>query len=405
MTVDNVGEHAAQMWLLSPLAIVGGSLLLAQILGLALHARGIPKLYGAVLAGLILGASGFRLVDAPLLSQFEELFNAAAALVLFEVGRKMDVAWIARSGYQGASLILGCLLRGGVVAVCLAAFGLSWGESLFVGAILIAANPIIFASMVSDSEASGVATYASANAVGLSNMLALLVLGIALAWMKSHAPSDAVSFWDELGRQGVKMALGIAIALLCYALYMFATRLCKAQATMRPGILIAVLLVDLGLCSVSSASALLSLLLMGVLLRNAERRDNVFQAQIKTGQDIGYALLFLMSASLVDVQKLIEPPFLVMAGLIFILRILVTRLALLPTTAWSPQKKNAMALSLSSLVSFGMLVVDSSMIGMPGLSAAANDAITSLLGLNVLIAPGLTWWGLKMAGETRGEGA
>src|SRR3569833_3402727 len=115
MTINNIGEHATQMWLLSPLAIVGASLLLAQILGLALHARGIPKLYGAVIAGLILGASGFRLVDGPLLSQFEDLFNAATTQKQNKKNKKKKEARIARSGYQGASLVLGCLLRGRVV--------------------------------------------------------------------------------------------------------------------------------------------------------------------------------------------------------------------------------------------------------------------------------------------------
>jgi Kef-type K+ transport system membrane component KefB len=389
-----------QLWLLSPLAIIGAGLLLAQIVGIGLQTRGVPKLYGAVIAGLILGVSGAGLLDAPLLSQFQELFNAATALVLFEVGRKMDLAWLWRSGRQGASLVVACLLRGAGTLVCLAAFGLGWGEAAFIAAILVAANPIIFASMASDANASGVATYASANMVGLSNLMALLALAAALAWIKSQDSGADVGFGLELGRQGMKLALGAAIALLCYGLYALATRVCNAQASMRPGMLLAALLMDLGLCSISSSSALLSLLLMGLLLRNAEKRDNVFQAQIKTGQDIGYALLFMMSAALVEVQQLMQLSTLLLAALIFMLRIGVTRLAFIPSGAWDARKKHGMAISLCSLVSFGSLVVDSSLSGYPGLSEPAAQTMAALLGLNVLLAPGLTWWGLKMAGET-----
>ncbi|UUZ48590.1 cation:proton antiporter [Massilia sp. B-10] len=88
-------------WLLSPLAILGIGLLLAQLIGLLLAARGLPKLYGAVVAGLLLGVSGLGLVDSALLAQFQELVNAATALVLFEVGRKMDVQWLWRSAAKG----------------------------------------------------------------------------------------------------------------------------------------------------------------------------------------------------------------------------------------------------------------------------------------------------------------
>ena len=294
------------LWLMSPLAVIGAGLLLAQVIGVLIHARGLPKLYGAVLAGLALGSSGLGLVDAALLSQFQELFNAASALVLFEVGRKMDLAWLWRSGRQGGVLLHGCVLRGAASFVLLLPFGIGMAEAAFIAAILIAVNPVVFASMASDSNASGVATYAAVNTVGISNLVALLALAGSLAWMRGHGADADPGVGAELLRQAGKLALGAVIALLCYALYAAATRICRAEAGLRPGILLAALLIDLGLCSVIAASALLSLLLMGLLLRNAETRENVFQAQIKTGQDIGYALLFMMSAALVDLQQLLH---------------------------------------------------------------------------------------------------
>lgn len=396
----NEDVAALPLWLLSPLAVIGAGLLLSQVIGVVLQSRGLPKLYGAVIAGLLLGVSGADMVDNALLAQFQELFNAASALVLFEVGRKMDLAWLWRSGRQGGSLVLGCVLRGMGSWALLAAFGLGWGEAAFIAAILIAVNPVVFTSMVSDSNASGVATYASANTVGISNLLALLALSVSLAWMRSHNINAEFGFARELLRQGSQLALGAAIALLCYGLYALAARISKAQAGLRPGILLAALLMDLGLCSVTSASALLSLLLMGLLLRNVETRDNVFQAQVKTAQDIGYALLFMMSAALVQVQQLFQWLPLLGAILVFALRVGLTRLALTPSAAWSGAKKNAIALSLCSLVSFGSLVVDNSMSGASYMSEMAAGIMAALLALNVLAGPGLTWWGLKLADET-----
>jgi Kef-type K+ transport system membrane component KefB len=387
-------------WLLSPLAVVGAGLLLSQVIGVLMQSRGLPKLYGAVVAGLVLGVSGLGLVDAALATQFQELFNAASALVLFEVGRKMDLAWLWRSGRQGAVLVLGCLLRGLGAWAVLAAFGLGWGEAAFIAAILIAVNPVVFTSMVSDSNASGVATYAAANTVGISNFVALLALSGSLAWMRSHNLNAEFGFGAELWRQASKLALGAGIAALCYGLYALATRLSKAQAALRPGILLAALMMDLGLCSVTSASALLSLLLMGLLLRNVETRENVFQAQLKTAQDIGYALLFMMSAALVQIAHLFQWLPLLAALLVFALRIGLTRLALVPSGAWSRAKKHAIALSLCSLVGFGSLVVDNSMTGASYMSEAAASIMAALLALNVLLGPGLTWWGLKLADET-----
>jgi len=391
------------LWLSSPLALLGAGLLLAQMLGLALESRGLPRLYGAVIAGLALGVSGLGLIDTAVATQFQELFNAATALVLFEVGRKMDLAWLWRSRRQGASLLLACVLRGAVAGILLVLCGLGWSEAGFMAAMLIAASPIIHASMVSDADASGVAVFAGANFVGLGNVMALLVLVPTLAWLKARDGGASTGYGTELAQQLGRLGGGLAIALLCYGLYAVATRLSRARARMRPGMLLAALLMDLGLCSVSAASALLSLLLMGVLLRNAEKRDNVFQAELRTGQDIGYALLFMMSSSLVQVQQLLHWQALGVALLLFAARIAATRVALAPALAWSPSKKNALAISMGSLVSFGALMVDNSMTGYPGLSEGANQIMAALLALNVLVAPGLTWYGLRLAGEHHEE--
>jgi len=393
-------ELSTSLWLLSPLAVLGAGLMLAFVIGLTLQRFRIPKLYGAVIAGLLLGASGGGFIDSALLTQFQELLNGAAALVLFEVGRKMDLAWLLRSGRQGACLLFATLARGAAAAVTLGLLGLPWGAAIFIGSILIAVNPVIHSSMVADENASGTSTFATSNMVGLSNLVALLALSVTLAWTRTHGLDASGDFGTELLRQGGKLVVGALIAVLSYGVYALATRLCKVPATLRPGMLLAALLIDLGLCSVMSASALLSLLLMGVLLRNVEKRDNVFQAQLKTAQDIGYVLLFLMSAALVDLQELLHGWTIVAALTVFAVRLAATRLALWPGMAWDMRKQHAMTLSMSSLVSYGGLVVDNTLNAYTGLDPASTAVMGALLALNVLLAPGLTWLGLHYAGET-----
>jgi hypothetical protein len=320
--------------------------------------------------------------------------------VLFEAGRKMDLAWLWRSRAQGLSLLLGCVLRGACAVALLVPFGLSWSDAAFIASILIAINPVVFTSMVADHNASGVATYAAANSIGLSHLAALVAVSFSLAWVRSHGVTEELPFAGQLLHQGGKLLLGAAIALLCYGVYKLASIVSKAEAGLRPGILLATLMLDLGLCSVTASSALLSLLLMGLLLRNAEKRENVFQAQLKTVQDIGYALLFMMSAALVQFDQVLHWQVVLMALLLFAARIAVTRIAIIPGGAWSMRKKHAIALCACSLVSFSTLVVDSSMSNAAYLSDTATRLMQALLALNVLVAPAITWAGLRLAGET-----
>ena len=58
-------ELSTPLWLLSPLAVLGAGLMLALVLGLLLQRFKVPKLYGAVIAGLLLGSTGLNMMTAP----------------------------------------------------------------------------------------------------------------------------------------------------------------------------------------------------------------------------------------------------------------------------------------------------------------------------------------------------
>jgi cytochrome b561 len=108
----------------------------------------------------------------------------------------------------------------------------------------------------------------------------------------------------------------------------------------------------------------------------------------------------MMSAALVQFDQVLHWQVVLMALLLFAARIAVTRIAIIPGGAWSMRKKHAIALCACSLVSFSTLVVDSSMSNAAYLSDTATRLMQALLALNVLVAPAITWAGLRLAGET-----
>ena len=131
------------------------------------------------------------------------------------------------------------------------------------------------------------------------------------------------------------------------------------------------------------------------LLALAERSEDV-------GEQHAY---YDALASTLDLQALLHGWTIVAALTVFAVRIAATRLALWPGTAWDVRKQHAMALSMCSLVSYGGLVVDNTLNAYTGLDATSTAVMGALLALNVLLAPGLTWLGLHLAGETYRGGA
>src|SRR5262249_57287153 len=79
----------------SPLALFG-LLLIAGVIGgeLAQRLARLPRIVGYVLTGMILGASGFKVLDAKLVDDAWIFVEIGLGLVLFELGLRLDFAWL-----------------------------------------------------------------------------------------------------------------------------------------------------------------------------------------------------------------------------------------------------------------------------------------------------------------------
>src|SRR5688572_21987367 len=80
-----------------PLALFG-MLLLAGVLAGELTKRVVklPRITGYVLIGLALGASGINVLDTQMLGYTRIFLDVGLAMVLFELGRRLDLSWLRR---------------------------------------------------------------------------------------------------------------------------------------------------------------------------------------------------------------------------------------------------------------------------------------------------------------------
>jgi len=63
----------------------------------------LPRITGFVAAGLVLGPDMLNLLDAPTLAELSIFVDFSLGLILFELGRRLDLRWLARDGWLLAS--------------------------------------------------------------------------------------------------------------------------------------------------------------------------------------------------------------------------------------------------------------------------------------------------------------
>jgi NhaP-type Na+/H+ or K+/H+ antiporter len=80
---------------LSAMAVFGAILLVGAIgAALANRSRFLPAVMGYLLVGLLLGPGGLNWLSADLIASTQFLIDIASAIVLFELGRRLDLGWL-----------------------------------------------------------------------------------------------------------------------------------------------------------------------------------------------------------------------------------------------------------------------------------------------------------------------
>lgn len=172
------------------------------------HRLSAPSLVGFLVAGVLVGPSGFGLISAT--HEVELLAEIGVALLLFEVGLELSLSHVrqwARSVFMGGGLQVGCTAL--VVAGSAIAFGLSPGQAIFYGALAALSSTAIVTKIYSDRAELDTAHGRSVISILLFQDLCVLPLILVLPLLTGLGTADKAAMGFEFLR-----GLAIITALL-----------------------------------------------------------------------------------------------------------------------------------------------------------------------------------------------
>jgi NhaP-type Na+/H+ or K+/H+ antiporter len=197
-------------------AVLGGLLVLGALLA-GLARRSLLSLTAVfVIAGFALGRGGAGVLDFDPLSGFVNgLATLALILILFRDGLEVEAemlqrAWRPPLRALAIAMPLTCVLA---AALTRALTGLSWTESLLVGALLCPTDPVLSTSVIADPRVPRVIRHSLNLESGLNDGLAL---GAVLAFAAALDPADKGFVWWRFVLQdiGVGLLTGLALGAL-----------------------------------------------------------------------------------------------------------------------------------------------------------------------------------------------
>lgn len=377
-----------------------GCVLLGGLLGgqLLMRTLRMPPATAYVVVGLLLGPAALNLLDRDMLADVRLFIDLATGMIVFQLGRRIDMRWLLREKRLLATSLLEALCTGAAVFALLSWLGVTPLAAGLAASIALATSPAVLLMAVRDQRAEGQVTERALHLTALNNVLASLALAVCLT-AQDRAPGEGALAWLEplaqtLGAGALGVAAGATMTWL-------GRRLPAADSRQWP-LLFAMVVLTLGLAQLWTLAPWVALLACGVAARALDRRECLAEPDVQPLGTVFYLLLFVSLGVSLPPQTLGQAwlPALALIGARLSGRLLcLTALARVNALSW--RKGAALGLTLQPMSGMALLLADQARLVYPALGGPLLTTLMSAWLLLAVLAPVGVWWALRISGDAR----
>ncbi len=279
----------------SQLLLLGILLLAALGVGEAMRRYGrVPRITGYVVVGAVLGPEGARLVDGNALFEMRLLVDLAVGLVVFDLGRRLDVTWLRRNRWLVPAALAESVLCFGAIFGALVFLGFAPLLASIAAAIGTATSPAVVILVSEELRSEGQVTERLMLFTAVNTVFAYLLLALLLPFLHMEHHVDWVT--AVLHPMYVFAGAAAAGAISSFALLRIARWLGKKED--RQFILqIAVVVITIGVAHTLKLSVPVALVTLGLLARNTDKGHDLISVPYGHGGQVFFLILFVLTGA------------------------------------------------------------------------------------------------------------
>jgi Kef-type K+ transport system membrane component KefB len=383
------------------LILLGGLFFLSMLVSHLANKLGIPRVTLLILAGIIIGPSGFNWVNGLEQTWFPTISSITLLIIGYLLGSKMSKAFIAAHGLSVSITAISITLVTFLCVFCgLALLGFPIALSALLAAISVATDPTATLDVVDNysSEKNNSLKSLIRGVVALDDILGLLLFSIVvaiLAVFSEQANSSSHALLNSLGHFGYEtfgsILLGIVVGFgLTYLL--------NHKPHKRPVIVesFGLILLCGGIASYLNMSYLLAAMAMGAIVINFAHKVRPHLHEVEMVEQPFLILFFVLAGASLNISQVSQAGWLLAGYVLF--RLLGRMLSgiILPSKYIANSNRYTLGLAFTSQagVAMGMALVAGNQF-----PAYQNDILTVAISATVLfelIGPLLTSMCLKI---------
>src|SRR5688572_13615687 len=318
-----------------------GLLLLAGLIGgeLARRYARLPRVVGYVLVGLGLGAGGLNLVDEGMVQEAWIFVDIALGLILFELGRRIDLNWFKRDPWLAATGLLESALSFALVMGALVYLDVKPVLAAVAASIAIGTSPAVVMVVAQELKAEGQVTERALSLVALNSVIAFVTATMLLAWIHHEYQAG----WETALLHPVyllagSLVLGYAATLVALALGRWLGKSQRGHFVMA----LALIVSTVGFARMLELSVVLALLSFGVLSRQLDERHDLMPFEMGRVGEMFVVVLFVVSGATLNSDWLMNGG--VLAAAFILARFVGKSIGVLALTYFSGARRGAAGL-------------------------------------------------------------
>jgi len=375
------------------LALVAGALLGEAVQRLA----GWPRIVGYSAVGIALALADIGAGGAGLAGPTRLVVDLALAVLLFELGCRVNLRWWRANPLLPLTGLLECLLSMAAITIALHRFGLEMPVALACATLGVCSSAAVVGRVASELKAAGQVTERMIVLTAINTLVAVLAHKVVVGWLHLDQAGDWVlalsqPLWVFGGSVLVAAVLARLVALVARRLELRD----ENSVLLLLGLVVLALLV----AKAMNLSTLLVPLLAGVLLRNTTDRPWVWPRHFGTAGGVLVLMLFVVVGSAWTVEAIVAggAAALVLLGARALAKTAVVLLMARPSGIQERQGAG-LALTLVPLSGTALVMLAELQFAHPAFTSRVAPVVLSAIVFTELIGPLAVQWGLRLAGE------
>ncbi len=361
------------------------------------HYLWLPRITGFVAAGLVLGPGMLNLLDQATLEELSIFVDISLGLILFELGRRLDLRWLTRDRWLLASGIGESLLSFLFVYWTLRFFDVAPVYAATAAAIAVATSPAVLLMIVHDQRAKGPLTERMLTLTALNNVIAFLMITLLFGFVHLEYKAN----WARALLHPLYLIAGsAALGYFAFVVARWLARWFGKREDIQFIMLLGLIVATVGLAISYKFSVLLALLAFGVFAKNLDRNHDLMALEFGPGGQLFLVVLFVITGAGLQLSELAVAGGL---GLAFVLARLAGKLgglAMFAPLSGLTQKKTALlGLGMVPMSAIAVVMVQGASQLYPEFGAKLSSIVLSAVVILELVGPLATQWALRFAGE------